>query len=117
MINIIEKSKDFDKVDEYLMTVGKGVTSIKDVEDETHIMVDGYMIFEDIKDSGESIEVLSVITPDKEVYASQSQTFKRSLLDIINIMGDGSAPIVKISGTTKAGRPYVDCKLDIERLR
>lgn len=117
MINIIEKSKDFDKVDEYLMTKGKDTHSVKDVEDGTSIMVDGYIIFTDTKKDGTEIEVMSIITPEKEVYATQSQTFKESLLDIISIMGDGTAPIVKISGTTKAGRPYVDCKLDIERLR
>lgn len=117
MINIIEKSKDFDKVDEYLMTKGKDTQSVKDVEDGTHITVDGYIVFTDIKKDGTEIEVMSVITPEKEVYATQSQTFKESLLDIISILGSGSAPIVKISGTTKAGRPYVDCKLDIEALR
>ena len=117
MINIIEKSREFDKVDEYLMTKGKDTHSVKDVEDGTQISVDGYIIFTDTKKDGSEIEVMSIITPEKEVYATQSQTFKESLLDIINIMGDGSAPIVKISGATKAGRPYVDCKLDIEALR
>ena len=117
MINIIEKSKDFDKVDEYLMTKGKDTHSVKDVDDGTSIVVDGYIIFTDVKKDGNEIEVMSIITPEKEVYATQSQTFKESLLDIISIIGDGVAPIVKISGTTKAGRPYVDCKLDIEQLR
>ena len=116
MINIIVKSKDFDKVEEYLMTKGKDVHSVKDVEDGKSILVDGYIIFTDTNKNGDEIEVMSIITPEKEVYATQSQTFKESLLDIISIMGAG-APIVKISGTTKAGRPYVDCKLDIERLR
>ena len=116
MINIIVKSKDFDKVEEYLMTKGKDVHSVKDVEDGTSILVDGYIIFTDTNKNGDEIEVMSIITPEKEVYATQSQTFKESLLDIISIMGVG-APIVKISGTTKSGRPYVDCKLDIERLR
>ena len=116
MINIIAKSKDFDKVEEYLMTKGKDVHSVKDVEDGTSILVDGYIIFTDTNKNGDEFEIMSIITPEKEVYATQSQTFKESLLDIISIMGVG-APIVKISGKTKAGRPYVDCKLDIEQLR
>ena len=116
MINIIVKSKDFDKVEEYLMTKGKDVHSVKDIEDGTSILVDGYIIFTDTNKNGDEFEIMSIITPEKEVYATQSQTFKESLLDIISIMGVG-APIVKISGKTKAGRPYVDCKLDIEQLR
>ena len=99
MINIIEKSKDFDKVDEYLMTKGKDTHSVKDVADGTSIVVDGYIIFTDTKKDGNEIEVMSIITPEKEVYATQSQTFKESLLDIISIIGDGVAPIIKISGT------------------
>ena len=116
MINIIVKSKDFDKVEEYLMTKGKDVHSVKDVEDGTSIVVDGYIVFTDTNKNGDEIEIMSIITPEKEVYATQSQTFKESLLDIISIIGVG-APIVKISGKTKAGRPFVDCKLDIEQLR
>lgn len=117
MINIIEKSKDFDKVDEYLMTKGKDTHSVKDVEDGTSIMVDGYIFFTDTKKDGTEIEVMSFITPEKEVYATQSHTFKESLLDILSLYDYCVTPIVKISGTTKAGRPYVDCKLDIEKLR
>lgn len=117
MINIIEKSKDFDKVDEYLMTKGKGTYSVKDVEDGKSIIVEGYVIFTDMKKDGTTFDVMALITPEKEVYATQSQTFKESLLDIVSIFGEFPVPIVKISGTTKSGRPYVDCKLDIEQLR
>lgn len=116
MISIIEKSKEFDKVDEYLLTTGKGATSIKDVEDNTTIIVDGYLIFEDEKDSG-TVEIMSIITPDREVFCTQSQTFKNSLLDMFSIMDGQQFPIIKVSGTTRSGRPYVDCNLDIEKLR
>ena len=60
--------------------------------------------------------ILSVITPDKEVYSCQSATFKRSLKDIATIMGDKPFSVIKTSGKTKAGRDFVNCELDIKSL-
>ena len=113
MITIKERSREFTKVEEYLMTVAPSIISMKDVEDGTVIQFDGSITFMDIKDDGEESEILSIITPDKTVYSLQSQTFKRSLNDIINIMGDQKFSIVKISGKTKAGRDFINCILDV----
>ena len=114
MITIKETSREFDKVEQYLMTVSPAMKSMKDVEDGTKITVAGTLMFEDTKENtGETVEVLSVITPDKQVYSCQSATFKRSLKDIANIMDGQEFTIIKTSGKTKAGRDYIDCQLDI----
>ena len=114
MINIKEMSREFDKVEQYLMTVSPAMKSMKDVEDGTKITVAGTLMFEDTKENtGETVEVLSIITPDKQVYSCQSVTFKRSLKDIANIMDGQEFTIIKTSGKTKAGRDYIDCQLDI----
>lgn len=113
MINIKEMSKEFDKVDTYLMTVSPAMVSMKDVADGEKITVAGTLMFEDSKDNGDTVEVLSIITPDKQVYSCQSATFKRSIKDIANIMDGQEFTIIKTSGTTKAGRGYIDCQLDI----
>lgn len=114
MINIKEMSREFDKVEQYLMTVSPAMVSMKDVEDATKITVAGTLLFEDTKEqTGETVEVLSIITPDKQVYSCQSATFKRSLKDIANIMDGQEFTIIKTSGKTKAGRDYIDCQLDI----
>lgn len=112
-MTIKEMSREFSEVEQYLMTAGKNITSLKDVPDDTVIPYDGYIIFEDEKKDGSVVEVLSVITPDKQVYSGQSATFKRSLFDILAVMGEKKFSIVKISGTTNAGRAYIDCCLDI----
>lgn len=117
MVTINQMSREFNEIEQYLMTISPNITSIKDVADGTKIMVDGFLVFDDIKEAtGETVEVLSVITPDKKVYSCQSKTFKRSLYDIFSIMKDKQFGIIKGSGTTKAGRPYVNCFLDIESL-
>ena len=117
MITIKETSRDFTEVEQYLMTIAPSIVSMKDVEDGTKINVDGFLIFEDAKEySDEVVEVLSIITPEKNVYSCQSQTFKRSVKDIANIM-KGAFTFIKQSGKTKAGRDYINCVLDIESIR
>lgn len=117
MITIKETSRDFTEVEQYLMTIAPSIISMKDVPDDTRISVDGTLLFEDVKEqTGEVVEVLSIITPEKEVYSCQSATFKRSVKDIANIM-KGAFTIIKQSGKTKAGRDYINCVLDIESIR
>lgn len=117
MIKIKETSRDFTEVEQYLMTIAPSIKGLKDVEDGTSIKVNGVMIFEDIKEStGEVVEIISIITPEKEVYCGQSSTFKRSMKDIQNIMNGKPFSIIKISGKTKAGRDYINCTLDINSL-
>ena len=116
MITVTNMSREFNEVEVYLMTIAPGVKSVKDVEDGEKSPVDGWIEFEDTKDNGDSTLVLSVITPDKKAFACQSQTFKRSLKDIANIMKGKSFTIVKTSGKTKAGRDFVNCELDVSTI-
>lgn len=117
MINIKEMSRDFSEVEQYLMTIAPSIVSVKDLPDETHIVVDGILTFEDVKEStGEMVNVMSIITPDKEVFSCQSATFKRSISDIKNIMGDKPFTVIKVSGKTKAGRDFINCVLDTKSL-
>lgn len=117
-MKIVNESRDFDKVDKYLMTAGKGAVSMKDVDDGTSIPVEGYLEFVDEKDDGTESEILAIITESRgQVYSTQSKTFKRSLMGIIDVMGEEPFSIKKISGITKAGRPYVDCELDTDSVK
>ena len=116
-ITINSQSKDFTEVEQYLMTLDRGIQSLKDVEDYTSIVVAGYLTFTDEKENGDSVDILSIITPDDEVFSCQSATFKRSFNEITKIMHDKQFAIIKVSGTTKAGRPYIDCVLDIRTIK
>lgn len=117
MIEINKKSREFTEVEQYLMTIAPSIQSVKDVEDGTHITVNGILEFTDIKENtGESVDVMSIITPDKKVYSCQSSTFKRSIKDISNIMKEKEFTVIKISGKTRAGRDFINCVLDTESL-
>ena len=117
MINIKEMSREFNEVEQYLMTIAPSIISLKDVEDGEHITVDGIMVFEDVKEgTGETVIIMSIITPDKKVYSCQSATFKRSINDIANIMKDKSFTVIKTSGKTKSNRDYINCVLDVKSI-
>lgn len=117
MVEIKTVSREFTEVEQYLMTIAPSIQPAKDVEDGTHITVDGVMEFTDIKENtGEAVDVMSIITPDKQVYSCQSATFKRSIRDISNIMKGKEFTVIKTSGKTKAGRDFINCVLDTESL-
>ena len=117
MINIREMSREFNEVEQYLMTIAPSIISLKDVEDGEHITVDGILTFEGVKEgTGETVNIMSIITPDKKVYSCQSATFKRSINDIANIMKDKSFTVIKTSGKTKNNHDYINCELDVESI-
>lgn len=118
MIKIKETSREFTPVEKYLMTASPDITSMKEVADNEKIIVDGYLTFDDVKEkTGEVVEVLSIITPEKKVYSCQSATFKRSIRDINDVMETTPFTVIKISGKTKAGRDFINCVLDVESIR
>lgn len=110
------KSREFNKIEEYLMTISKDALSVKDIEDGEKITVTGYLEYEDTNSKGEDVRILSIITPEKKVYSTQSETFKESIRNMAGLMGGENFTIIKKSGTTKAGRPYVDCSLDTSNM-
>lgn len=115
MIKILEQSREFNEIEQYLMTIAPSIVSAKDIKDGTKIKVDGYLTFEDIDDNtGEVSEIMSIITPEKTVFSCQSATFRRSVMDIASIMKGKPFGIIKTSGKTKANRDYINCTLDIE---
>lgn len=116
MVEIKEMSREFTKVEKYLMTIAPDIQSLKDIEDGVSIPVDGYILFNDVKDTGEVQKIISIITPDKKVYSGQSSTFIKSVKDIEAVMDGEKFSIVKISGKTKAGRDYINCTLDVTNL-
>lgn len=115
-MHIYEASRDFTKVEKYLLTSSPDVEPLKNVSDETSISIDGYILFKDKNQSGEEADILSIITPDKKVYACQSATFRRSFLEIFELMDGEPFSIIKKSGVTKGGRDFINCVLDVNSL-
>ena len=118
-ITITEKSKELTKPELYLMTLSPSIRTIKDVPDGTKITVKAYVRFEDSKNDDSVVDILSILTPEKEVYSTQSATFKDAFYNIVECVCDSSTTeftIVKMSGKSKAGRSFVTCVLDIDSI-
>lgn len=116
-ITITNTSRELTEVEQYLMTMDAGITSMKDVPDGTSISVDAYINYIDAKKDGTEADLLSILTVDGKVYSTQSETFKSSLMSIHELMHGKPYSVVKRSGTTKAGRPFVDCGLDVNSVK
>lgn len=115
MIKMVSTSRELTKVEQYKMTLGREITVLKDVPDGTMIDVDAFCEYIDVKEDGSEVELLSILDKDGQVYSCQSATFRRSFSDICDIMIDENSladfSIKKLSGVTKAGRPFIDCAL------
>lgn len=116
MITIKNETRNFTKVEEYLLTIAPTIKTVKTLEDGDILNVAGYLEFVDVKEDGTTNELMSIITTDNKVYSTQSVTFKRSIKDIETVMQGFPFTVKKISGQSKAGRKFVDCVLDIDSL-
>ena len=112
MKNIINKSRELSNQELYLLTMSPKADSVKNHVGE-RIDVAAWLLFEDAdKKSGEVHSVLSVLTPDNEVFSSISPTFQSDFLDMAELFHNDFAFEV-ISGKSKAGRDFVTCALAI----
>lgn len=97
----------------YKLTHGKsGKTATKlNVEELAQIYpVTAYLLYEDVNQKGENVELLSILSGDFVVTA-QSATLKRSFFEILDIVGNRSFSIKFTDGKTKSDRRYMDCEL------
>ena len=112
MKNITNKSRELNNEEIYLLTLSPKSDSVKNHVGE-RIDVSAWAIFEDVdKKTGEVHNVLSVLTPDNEVFSSISPTFQNDFLEMAELFHNDFAFEV-ISGNSKAGREFVTCALAI----
>ena len=115
MIEMKTTSRELTKVERYRLTLSPEIKTVQDLDDNTVINVIAYCTFNDVNEStGEVANLLGILDKDGSSYVTQSATFKNSFMDIAAIFADDGElefAIRKISGTTKANRPYVNCVL------
>lgn len=111
MVEVKRMSREFTEVEVYLMTLDNGIKTCKDLPDGFEIEVDGYLEYTDTKDNGKSEDVFSILATDGAVYACTSKTFARNVIDIAGLFKGKKFAIVKQSGTTKAGKPFIMASL------
>lgn len=109
-MKIIKTSKELTKREFYKATMSPTTKQIKDLADGTEIDIDFWALFIDDTNDEES-EVLTIVDKDGIVYATISDTFKKNFFKMVQLFEDEEFAIIKISGTTNAGRDFVNCNL------
>lgn len=111
-MKVLNASKELTKIEQYMLTVDKGAESMKNVPDGTSIPVSVWCTYEDKKEDGTIAEITAIMDNSGKVYAFQSATFRKSLEHIHDVFGDEEYAIIKESGKSRAGRDFIDCRLD-----
>ena len=111
MVKITNKSQEFSNLEVYNMTKSHKLNTLKNLENGAKLEVAGFMEWEDInEETGETTELMSLLTTDGETYVTQSDTFKRDFFDIVEIFEHKFPIMIEHGiGESKAGREYHYC--------
>lgn len=111
-MKILSTSKELTKKEAFALA--HDALKLSDLEGET-IEVSAYMFYEDEDPkTGEVKKILAIKTVEGLIYGTNSETFQKKFVDIMaNVYDDDSEPktITIVSGVSKAGRKYIDCKI------
>ena len=108
-MQIIKKSREFTKREIYNLTHSPKSKKLSECEDE--IQVSGFVVYADDEDEGNRTEITSILAEDGTVYATNSQTAKKELLFIHDLMAGEPYSIEVVKGQSKNGRTYVTVTL------
>lgn len=111
-MKIIEASKNLTPKEIYNLTMSPTTQKMKSLIGQ-RVEITAWALYEDVnKKTGELQEVLSIITPEGEIFATNSPTFKEDFSDMFQLfrdMGEEVHAITVTSGTSKSGREFITC--------
>jgi len=110
-MKIIQKSKELTPQEIYFLTMSPSVQKMSD-QDTQIIEVSAFALYEDENGKGETQEILAIMTPDKEVFATNSATFKndfKKMYELFDSLGVQVQSIKVVSGTSKNDRTFYTC--------
>ena len=113
MLEIIRKSDDeMNKRDVFMLTKNQKIRTVKSLENGAKINVAHWIEFSDVNsNTGEKVEILSMMDISGECFATNSKSFKEMFFDIVDIMDGKDFTIEKLGGKKKTGRELVTCGL------
>ena len=94
----------------YALTMSPKMRNMKELKGST-LEVSAWCKYEDVDaKTGELRQILSVMTPEGEVFGTNSATFIDDFEKMVQLFGaDGVDAIEVVSGTSKAGREFITC--------
>lgn len=110
-MEILAKSRDLTAKDVYDLTMSPATQKMADAETQI-IEVEAWAIYKDTNSKGEEQEILSIKTPESEIFATNSATFKddfKKMNELFESMGEEVHAIKVISGMSKNDRKFITC--------
>ena len=112
-MKIVKSSKDLSTSETYKMTMDAGIQKMREAVG-SRLDIAAYCKYEDENKDGDTQTILSVMTDDGEVFATNSPTFIREfdrMVDLFKASGEDLRAIKVITGTSKAGREFITLTL------
>ena len=111
-MKITHSSENLAPKEIYSLTMSPKTQKMKDAIG-SRIEIGAWASYEDVnKKTGELQEVLAIMTPEGEIFATNSPTFKEDFFqmqELFQNMGETVHAISVVSGTSKAGREFISC--------
>ena len=110
-MKIIAVSKDLTPKETYQLTMSPETQKMSDADGQI-IEIKAWAIYTDTDSKGEEKEILSIMTPEDEIFGTISPTFKGDFIRMQELfagMGEIVQSIKVSSGQSKAGRTFITC--------
>ena len=92
----------------YELTMSPKAQKVSDAEGSV-LEVKAFCVYEDVTEDGEVRTILSILTPDGEIFGTNSATFQKDFAAMCDLFQNEVSSIEVISGTSKAGRKFYTC--------
>lgn len=102
-MDIIRNTNNYAGKDFYKLTKSNSVKRMSDIDETDVVTVNGFVIYHD----DESDADITAIDTDNGAYATNSATFRRTLEEIADIMGEFPIDIKVGHGVSKNGRAFI----------
>ena len=111
-MNILRATEGMTKKEIYAMSYNQGIHKMSDHANEI-FQVDKMLLYEDEQD-GEMVEILSILTTNGEIWATNSKTFIRDFKRIDEMFEGEDAPELFVyTGVSKNGRDFIGCSVSM----
>lgn len=111
-MKVIRTSKELTPQEVYALTMSQGTARMKDSVSQ-EVEIKSFALYEEEDSKGELKEILSILTPEGEVLATISDTFKRDFFKMVDFFADNDMTVNSIevlSGISKSDREFITCK-------
>lgn len=112
-MRIIKSNKELTTKERYKLTMDPTIGKMKDAIG-SRLSIEAWAVYEDTNSDGKEQTILSILTKDGEVFATNSPTFLREfqrLNELFEDAGETVEAVEVVSGTSKNGREYITVTL------